>query len=172
MRLPQECSLEKAKWDVPFCRGISSYSEEKKEQIDVLIRLWDQTVATVKTRKIILCSLGHTCAEDLASTFREATEDIKKTNIPQVSMDGLNTNLKCLRSLRKELQASSTNLQIVDIGRCKLEVVNGAFKTGHSAMHWDLAAFPVQVCASTSCRLCSLHWKCSVPVEVLLSNMA
>ncbi|CAN7981862.1 unnamed protein product [Ixodes pacificus] len=109
--------------------------------MNVLVRYWDQTDATVKTRYLTSCFLGHTCAEEFASAFRKGTEVIKQTKILQVSMDGPNVNLKFLRSLKEELRASDTNHQILDIGSCGLHVVSGAFKAGHAATHWDLVMF-------------------------------
>ncbi|XP_077511308.1 uncharacterized protein LOC144121784 [Amblyomma americanum] len=157
--------LGKDKVGYTICHGIGPYFQEKllsslssvpylviafdeslnkvtqKEQMDVLIRYWDQTDATVKTRYLTSCFLGHTCAEDLSVAFRKATEGIKQMKILQVSMDGPNVNLKFLRSLKEELREADNSHKILDIGSCGLHIVNGAFKTGHSATHWDLVAF-------------------------------
>ncbi|CAN7990687.1 unnamed protein product [Ixodes hexagonus] len=51
----------------------------QKEQMDVLIRYWDQTDATVKMRYLTSCFLGHTCAADLASALKKGTECIKQS---------------------------------------------------------------------------------------------
>ncbi|KAG0412027.1 hypothetical protein HPB47_010844 [Ixodes persulcatus] len=71
-------------------------------------------------------------------------------------MDGPNVNLKFLRSLKEELRASDTNHQILDIGSCGLHVVNGAFKAGHAATHWDLVVVvkkDILQAANTSSKL-------------------
>ncbi|KAH6947963.1 hypothetical protein HPB50_022279 [Hyalomma asiaticum] len=76
----------------------------QKQQMDVLIRYWDAADNSVKTRYLTSCFLGHTCAEDLASAFRKAVQEIKGSKILQVCMDGLNVNFKFLRSLNEELR--------------------------------------------------------------------
>lgn len=83
-------------------------------------------------RYITSCFLVYTCAEGLAVAFRKATEGIKQLKI-QVSVDGPNISVKFVRSHRKELRASDITHQILDIGSCGLHVVDGAFKTDHSA---------------------------------------
>ncbi|KAH8038179.1 hypothetical protein HPB51_024710 [Rhipicephalus microplus] len=84
--------------------------------------------------------MGHTCAEDLASAFRQAVEEIKGSKILQVSMDGPNVNFKFLRSLMEELGESDES-HILDIGSCGLHAINGAYKAGHVASGWDLVSF-------------------------------
>ncbi|KAH6935107.1 hypothetical protein HPB50_003423 [Hyalomma asiaticum] len=111
----------------------------QKQQMDVLIRYWDAADDSVKTRYLTSCFLGHTCAEDLASAFRKAVQEIK-AKILQVSMDGPNVNFKFLRSLKEELRESDES-HILDIGSCGLHVINGAYKAGHVASGWDLVSF-------------------------------
>lgn len=110
----------------------------QKQQMDVLVRYWD---GCVKTRYLTSCFLGHSCAEDLASALRSATQEMSQTKILQVSMDGPNVNLKLLRSLKEELRSSDDSHQILDIGSCGLHVINGAYKAGHTATRWDLVTF-------------------------------
>ncbi|XP_040067150.1 uncharacterized protein LOC120840620 [Ixodes scapularis] len=88
---------------VSFDESLNKVSQ--KEQLDVMVRYWAPTDATVRTQYLTSCFLGHICAEDLASAFRKATEDVKKAKILQVSMDGLNVNIKFLRSLKEERTA-------------------------------------------------------------------
>lgn len=87
---------------VSFDESLNKVSQ--KEQLDVMVRYWAPTDATVRTQYLTSCFLGHTCAEDLASAFRKATEDVKKAKILQVSMDGPNVNIKFVRSLKEELR--------------------------------------------------------------------
>ncbi|XP_040359009.2 uncharacterized protein LOC120844468 [Ixodes scapularis] len=110
----------------------------QKQQMDVLVRYWD---GCVKTRYQTSCFLGHSCAEDLASALRSATQEMSQTKILQVSNDGFNVNLKLLRSLKEELRSSDDSHQILDIGSCGLHVINGAYKAGHTATRWDLVTF-------------------------------
>ncbi|XP_065306041.1 uncharacterized protein [Dermacentor albipictus] len=111
----------------------------QKEQMDVLVRYCDLADATVKTRYLTSCFLGHTCSEDLTLAFKKATEDIKH-KILQVSMDGPNVNFKFLRSVKEALNGHDSR-QILEIGSCGLHVVHGAFKTGHAATGWNLVVF-------------------------------
>ncbi|XP_075556329.1 uncharacterized protein LOC142588454 [Dermacentor variabilis] len=147
----------------------------QKEQMDVLVRYCDSADATVKTRYLTSCFLGHTCSEDLTLAFKKATEDIKH-KILQVSMDGPNVNLRFLRSLKEEL-ACHDSRQILEIGSCGLHVVHGAFKTGHAATGWNLVVFLrsiynlfkyvparradyIRITASTSfpLKFCAVRW--------------
>ncbi|KAH8010003.1 hypothetical protein HPB51_024353 [Rhipicephalus microplus] len=109
----------------------------QKQQTDVLIRYWDAADDSVKTRYLTSCFMGHTCAEDLASGFRQAVKEIKGSKILQVSMDGPNVNFKFLRSLKEELRESDES-HILDIESCGLHAINGAYKAGHVASGWDL----------------------------------
>ncbi|XP_049275212.1 uncharacterized protein LOC125759844 [Rhipicephalus sanguineus] len=112
----------------------------QKQQMDVLIRYWDAADDSMKTRYLTSCFMGHTCAEDLASAFRQAVQEIKGSKILQVSMDGPNVNFKFLRSLKEELRGSDES-HILDIGSCGLHVINGAYKAGHVVSGWDLVSF-------------------------------
>ncbi|XP_075735012.1 uncharacterized protein LOC142776049 [Rhipicephalus microplus] len=111
----------------------------QKQQMDVLIRYWDAADDSVKTRYLTSCFMGHTCAEDLASAFRQAVEEIKGSKILQVSMDGLNVNFKFLWSLKEELRVSDES-HILDIRCSGLHAINGAYKAGHVASGWDLVS--------------------------------
>ncbi|XP_075742493.1 uncharacterized protein LOC142796217 [Rhipicephalus microplus] len=112
----------------------------QKQQMDVLIRYWDAADDSVKTRYLTSCFMGHTCAEDLVSAFRQAVKAIKGSKILQMSMDGPNVNFKFLRSLKEELHESDES-HILDIGSCGLHAINGAYKAGHVASGWDLVSF-------------------------------
>ncbi|KAH8019423.1 hypothetical protein HPB51_019396 [Rhipicephalus microplus] len=112
----------------------------QKQQMDVLIRYWDAADDSVKTRYLTSCFMGHTCADDLASAFPQAVEEIKGSKILQVSMDGPNVNFKFLQSLKEELRESDES-HILDIGSCGLHAINGAYKAGHVASAWDLVSF-------------------------------
>ncbi|KAH7934732.1 hypothetical protein HPB51_028902 [Rhipicephalus microplus] len=114
----------------------------QKQQMDVLHtgmlltgRYWDAADDSVKTRYLTSCFMGHTCAEDLASAFRQAVEEIKGSKILQVFMDGPNVNFKFLRSLKAELRQSDES-HILDIGSCGLYAINGAYKAGHVHLAW------------------------------------
>lgn len=162
----EKLHLGKDKVGYTICHGIAPYFRQKllssfsgvpflvvsfdeslnkvtqKQQMDVLVRYWDDTTdGIVKTQYLTSCFLGHTCAEDLASAFRKATEEIKQAKILQVSMDGPNVNMKFLRSLKEELKESDESHNILDIGSCGLHVMNGAYKAGHAATGWDVIAF-------------------------------
>ncbi|KAH8033255.1 hypothetical protein HPB51_008654 [Rhipicephalus microplus] len=110
----------------------------QKQQMDALIRYWDAADDSVKTRYLTFCFMGHTCAEDLASAFRQAVEEIRGSKILQVSMDG--PNVKFLRSLKEELRESDES-HILDIESCGLHAINGAYKADHVASSWDLVSF-------------------------------
>ncbi|KAH6944218.1 hypothetical protein HPB50_002348 [Hyalomma asiaticum] len=145
----------------------------QKQQMDVLIRYWDAADDSMKTRYLTSCFLDHTCAEDLASAFRKAVQEIKGSKILQVSMDGSNVNFKFLRSLKEELRELDES-HILDIGSCGLHVINSAYKAGHVASGWDLVSFLRSAYNLLKCvpARCQPHGMLEISRKVLCSEVA
>ena len=61
------------------------------------------------------------------SIFDEATKDLDKRKMIQVSMDGPNVNWKLLSSIVDERQSNDDYPELLDIGSCSLHVIHGAF---------------------------------------------
>ena len=58
------------------------------EQMDVVLRYWDTTEATVKTRYYSSEFLGHTRAEDLLENFKQSMSHLEQKKMLQLSMGG------------------------------------------------------------------------------------
>ena len=55
----------------------------------------------------------------------------------QVSVDGLNTNQKFIKCL-KRCRLENEHHQLIDIDSCGLHIVHRAFKTGTENTNWEL----------------------------------
>ena len=82
--------------------------------------------------------LGYTTAADLKRNFDEATKDLDKGKMIQVSMDGPNVNWKLLSSIVDERQSNDDYPELVDIGSCSLHVIHGAFQKGMNKTNWGI----------------------------------
>ncbi|XP_066934412.1 uncharacterized protein [Clytia hemisphaerica] len=109
----------------------------QKCQMDLIVRYWDEKTQQVKVRYWDCSYLGHSTQADLLEHFSKTTESLDPSKMVQVSMDGLNVNLKFLKTLissREEINVPS----LVDIGTCPLHTVNNSFQVGAKNAEWDL----------------------------------
>ena len=60
----------------------------QEEQMDLLVRYWDDEVKEVVTRYFGSEFLGHTSAGDLCDKFLKGLSPLNQANMVQVSMDG------------------------------------------------------------------------------------
>ena len=82
--------------------------------------------------------LGYTTAADLKRNFDEATKDLDKRKMIQVSMDGPNVNWKLLSSIVDEGQSNDDYPELLDIGSCSLHVIHGAFRKYMNKTNWGI----------------------------------
>ena len=73
----------------------------QEEQMDLLVRYWDDEVKEVVTRYFGSEFLGHTRAGDLRDKFLKGLSPLNQANMVQVSMDGPSTNWKFYEELVK-----------------------------------------------------------------------
>lgn len=124
---------------------------ERKEQMDIAVRLWDINAEEVSSRYWDSVFLGHTRAVDLKNAFvgslvghdkSDRDYDVSRKNIfsklLQVSMDGPVVNWSFLEKLKQEIRECDEDPNLVDCGSCGLHVVHGAFRTGADATGWQL----------------------------------
>ena len=64
------------------------------DQMDVIVRFWDDNKKRVQVRYFDSGFLGHTGAKQLLEEFHELTENLILTRLIQISMDGPNVNWK------------------------------------------------------------------------------
>ena len=60
----------------------------------ILVRIWDVNSNKVKTKYYSSQFLGHTKATDLVTNFKCGIQDLRYSDLLQISMDGPSTNWK------------------------------------------------------------------------------
>ena len=122
---------------------IMSYDESlnhitQTDQMDLIVRFWDNNKKRVQVRYFDSGFLGHTEAKQLQEKFHELTEKLIPTKLIQISMDGPNINWKFLELL-PELRAEAEIPSLINIGSCGIHVMHGAFKTSAKASRWGVS---------------------------------
>jgi hypothetical protein len=113
----------------------------QKEQMDIIVRFWDDTAQQVQTKYIGSAFVGRCRAEDLLLHLKNTLNGLDLKKIVQLSMDGPNVNWKLFRLLQEKIAEESVDPsfpRILDTGCCSLHVVHGALRTGHSKTPWRL----------------------------------
>ena len=113
--------------------------QTKNEQMDFSVRYWDTDIHQVVDHYLTSKFIGHATANDLLRCFRDATSNLKRQNVLQVSMDGPNVNHKFYKDLISEREASDPDLpDLIYLGTCGLHVGHGAFRTGFEITGWKI----------------------------------
>ena len=107
------------------------------EQMDVALRYWSTTEATIKTRYYSSEFSGHTRAEDFLEKFEQSTSHLEQKKMLQLSMGGPSVNWKVFRLLC-ESRESNGYPSLVNIGCCCLHVIHGSFQTDAKESGWEL----------------------------------
>ena len=128
----------------PECLFAVSFDESfnkviQQEQMDLLLRYWDDDKREVITRYFGSEFLGHNRADDLKDKFTQGLESLNQKNMIQISMDGPSVNLKFYDEVVKHREETELGIpQLIYLGSCSLHVVHGAFKTGAQATTWNI----------------------------------
>jgi hypothetical protein len=101
----------------------------QEEQMDVVVRFWDEIDCAIKTRYINSQFLKRPNAENLLSELLIAIKDLPNEKMIQLSMDGPSTNWKVLTLIQNHREEREWP-SIINIGSCGLHVVHGAKKSG------------------------------------------
>lgn len=110
----------------------------QKGQMDIFVRWYNENTSSVVTNYYTSIFLGHCAADDLLSGFLKALEHVPLKKIMQVSMDGPSVNIKFLEKLERHLEEQCILEKILNIGTCGLHVINGAFRSGHDSVGWNI----------------------------------
>ena len=109
----------------------------QEEQMDVLVRFFNEASGLVETRYFDSAFLKRPNAFNLHTRLIESLEGLPLNNRLQLSMDGPSVNRDVLarhHKFRTEKEfADGTN-----IGSCGLHILHGAFKTGVKAYKWEV----------------------------------
>ena len=76
-------------------------------------------------------------AEQTLETFTEATNNLDRKNLLQISSDGPSVNLKFLE-LHKNQHELDELPKLADIGTCGLHTVHGSLKYGIKNSNWNI----------------------------------
>ena len=112
--------------------------ETQSKQCDFLVRHWDGN--KVMSRFYDSQFMGHAMANDLKKTYEKSTEELSKSEMLQISMDGPNVNWSFYSKVEQSLQ-NNHGVCLINIGRCGLHVVHGAFQKGVEDTKWKLDSF-------------------------------
>ena len=105
--------------------------------MDICLRFWNDETKKVEDRYWDSEFLGHTTHQDLHDSFHKGLKlfDMEKT--VQLSMDGLNVNLKLLQKV-KDSRGELEHSKLIDFGICNLPTVHGVFKAGSEESGWNM----------------------------------
>ena len=109
----------------------------QENQMDLLIRYWDESTNKVRVQFWDSQYLGHSTHLDLVTKFDSSLGSLSAEKILQISMDGPSVNVKFLKVV-SDNRAQAELPQVIDIGTCPLHVLHGAFQTGAEAAGWKL----------------------------------
>lgn len=113
--------------------------ETKSQQMDVLLRFWDDSNKQVCTKYLDSQFLSRGRAVDISKHLNIALQDLDQGKLIQISMDGPSTNLKFYRDYSDERDTKFPNsVKLINLGVCGLHVMNGAFKTGANSTDWHI----------------------------------
>ena len=87
------------------------------DQMDLIVRFWDNNKKKVQVRYFDSGFLGHTGAKQLIEIFYELTEKLIPTRLIQISMDRPNVSWKFLELLA-ESQVETEIPSLINIGSC------------------------------------------------------
>ena len=84
--------------------------------------------------------MGHATADDLKKTYEKSTEELSKSEMLQISMDGPNVNWSFYSKVEQSLQ-NDHGIRLINIGSCGLHIVHGAFQKEVEDTKWKLDSF-------------------------------
>ncbi|XP_071482987.1 uncharacterized protein, partial [Diadema antillarum] len=110
----------------------------QKKQMDFLIRTWQH--GQVCTRYLTSVFIGHGSAVHLKEEISKVLHTVGLDKLLQISMDGPNVNWRIYDDFTRQYTAD-LNQSILNIGSCRLHIVNGAFLTGAKEAEWEVESF-------------------------------
>lgn len=110
----------------------------QKEQMDLQVRFWDDTLKQVRTRYLSSTFLQRPNAKNLLDCLLEELKKFSPSKLLQLSMDGPNVNWNVFELLKEE-RSKQEYPQLVNIGSCGLHIVHGAFKTAIQSSEWNIS---------------------------------
>ena len=114
------------------------------EQMDLVVRYWAE--GKIHTNYLTSVFLNGSKAVDILKAFKGALVDLglSLTRIIQISMDGLNVNLRFSKDFDTYLtdnERDANDFKIIETGTCSLHIVHGGYKTGNKQSGWEIDSF-------------------------------
>ncbi|XP_063243096.1 uncharacterized protein LOC134542628 [Bacillus rossius redtenbacheri] len=116
----------------------------QKGQMDIVVKYWDAENSCVCTKYLTSAFLEHSKAADLLNNLIVCIgeADLSLGGLVQIATDGPNVNLKLISDLKSYMRCTlDSEKEILDLGTCSLHIVNGAYKTAHAKVGWQLNEF-------------------------------
>ena len=103
-------------------------------EMDLYVRYWDVACSQIKIRYFGSSFMGHDTYTAILQHFDEITKDCNPAHLYQISMDGLNVNLKFYQEFLQKRK--DENYSLIDFGSCRLHVIHGSLGTGLDDSQW------------------------------------
>ena len=101
----------------------------QEEQMDIIVRFWDDDEGMVKTRYLDSKFLKRPNCQNLLEKLLDGISFLPLCRMLQLSMDGLNVNWSVFKMLDEHFSEHDFGT-LINIGSCGLHIVHGAFQTG------------------------------------------
>ena len=127
----------------------------KRKQMDVHIIFFDNEKSQVVHSYLGSHFMGHATAEDTYKSLAEIHNGLDLVhNLVQISMDGPNVNWKTLDILSENRTIEDPDCpQLINIGRCGLHVIHGAYGTAQKVTDWLLQNYLKAIYSILRCHL-------------------
>lgn len=109
----------------------------QNEQMDFIVRYWDNDSGQVSVRYFESQFLGHARASDLLNNFKEGTQQLEPKRLLQVSMGGPNVNWKFFSDLQQESKTQDLP-ELLNIGSCGFHTVHRSLQKGANVTGWKI----------------------------------
>ena len=101
----------------------------QEEQMDIIVRFWDDDEGMVKTRYLDSKFLKRPNCQNLLEKLLDGISFLPLCRMLQLSMDGPNVNWSVFKMLVEHSSEHDFGT-LINIGNCGLHIVHGAFQTG------------------------------------------
>ena len=109
----------------------------QEEQMDIIVRFWDDDEGMVKTRYLDSKFLKRPNCQNLLEKLLDGISFLPLCRMLQLSMDGPNVNWSVFKVLDEHFSEHDFGT-LINIGSCGLHIVHGAFQTGVQSTGWDI----------------------------------
>ncbi|KAJ8403281.1 hypothetical protein AAFF_G00354980 [Aldrovandia affinis] len=123
-------------YSISFDESLNRISQN--EQIDFVVRYWDDDTDQVAVRYFGSEFLGCTTAADLMKGFQEGTAQLNPKSLLQISMDGPNVNVCSFYQDLVQMRTFQELPELLNIGSCGLHIVHGSLQKGVTDSGWKL----------------------------------